>query len=249
MKTKMKKFNNKKGYSLVELIVVVAILLVLASLSSGTLITAYKARGKSAATKLESMVTRSKINALSGRKNKLVLKFDEEKQEYVALLYDWVYLYSTNEETTTAAPQTTEPESTTAQETTTDEETTTSVASIVEGYWSDEPYEEQTIANKNALIFAGQKNLKSENEGVVLVFNSSKGSLDTAMFLSEFDEMNKEADKTTPVGEDDEEEEPKEYNKLALVSGGKAEILVSYGTAQNVVIYDKTGSIVIETVS
>lgn len=70
------KFNNKSGFTMVELLVVITLLGALVVVSIGPLQSVYKARAKSAASEISAMLSESKIDSLSGKTNEFHLKFD-----------------------------------------------------------------------------------------------------------------------------------------------------------------------------
>ena len=85
-KTDKKIKNNNKGFSLIELVVVMALVIVLTTIASMPLVNIYKARAKSAAETVNSMMSQSKINALSGTENEMWLYYDNDAKHYVCLL-------------------------------------------------------------------------------------------------------------------------------------------------------------------
>ncbi len=78
MKLKSYLKDNKSGFSLIELLVVVALMIIIATVSGSALVNVNKTNAKSCATKLSSMLSQSKINSLSGIDNILTLSFDGE---------------------------------------------------------------------------------------------------------------------------------------------------------------------------
>lgn len=70
------KHNNKSGFTMVELLVVIALLGALVVVSIGPIQSVYKARAKSAASEISAMLSESKIDSLSGKTNEFHLKFD-----------------------------------------------------------------------------------------------------------------------------------------------------------------------------
>lgn len=73
---------NKKGFSLIELIVVIALMVVATTIASMPLVNMYKARAKSAAEQVNTMLSQSKIDALSGVENEFWLYFDNTENCY-----------------------------------------------------------------------------------------------------------------------------------------------------------------------
>ena len=81
----MKKSNNL-GFSLIEVIIIMAIILTATGLSAGGLTYMYRARSLKAAKIVDSMISQSKVNAMSSRRNQLELSYDADKQCYICEL-------------------------------------------------------------------------------------------------------------------------------------------------------------------
>ena len=85
---------NKKGFSYVEVILVIAMLVALGATAVGGFSTLFNARASSAVSNLEAMMSQSKINSLSGDPNylRVVIKNDplDGKQAFFAELYHTV---------------------------------------------------------------------------------------------------------------------------------------------------------------
>lgn len=71
--------NNNKGFSLIELVVVIAILAIAGGLTYNSLSTIYSARSKKAAETVSAVISQSKVNAMSGKKNVMTITFKEDK--------------------------------------------------------------------------------------------------------------------------------------------------------------------------
>lgn len=82
MKNKIKKCRSNAGFSLVELLTVMAILAILIIVSTGPLASIYHARAKAVATELNALITECKINNLSGMDSRLEVVFDEDEKAY-----------------------------------------------------------------------------------------------------------------------------------------------------------------------
>lgn len=80
--------HNNKGFSMIELIVVVAILIVAVGVTATSLRTMYNARSLKAAKTIDGMISQSKINAMSGKKNTFVLRYSEDDGCYFCELVD-----------------------------------------------------------------------------------------------------------------------------------------------------------------
>ncbi len=78
---------NNKGFSLVELLVTIALMIALVSVVTGSIVTLYKARTKSASEKVGGIMSQCKINSLSGIANYMELSYDDEANEYVCRLF------------------------------------------------------------------------------------------------------------------------------------------------------------------
>ena len=77
----MKKLNNA-GFSLIEVIVIAAIMITFTGISVGSATFVYRARSLEAAKIVDSMISQSKVNALSNRKNRLELSYDNDRKCY-----------------------------------------------------------------------------------------------------------------------------------------------------------------------
>ncbi|MBR0112183.1 MAG: type II secretion system protein [Clostridia bacterium] len=86
----MKKSNNL-GFSLIELIAVTAIILIAAGVAGGAVSSALHARSYKAAKTIDAMIAQSKVNALSGTKNCLIIKFDTANKCYNCELHEIKY--------------------------------------------------------------------------------------------------------------------------------------------------------------
>ena len=82
----MKKLNNA-GFSLIEVIVIAAIMITFTGISVGSATFVYRARSLEAAKIVDSMISQSKINALSNRKNHLELSYDSSRKCYVCKIF------------------------------------------------------------------------------------------------------------------------------------------------------------------
>ncbi len=71
-----KSIKNNKGFTLVELLIVIALMGALVVVCVGPLASVYKARAKSAANEIGAMLSESKIDSLSGKTNEFHLTFD-----------------------------------------------------------------------------------------------------------------------------------------------------------------------------
>lgn len=88
--------SNKKGYTLIEVLIVVFMLVALLSIAVGSYSAYYRARGSKVSKTIDTMIAQSKIDALSGRDNIMVIRhqtdFDKSEDgldasEYYAELY------------------------------------------------------------------------------------------------------------------------------------------------------------------
>ncbi len=79
--------GNNKGFSLVELIVTIAIMVTLVTIVSGSIVTLYKARTKTAAEKVGGIISQCKINSLSGIANYMELSYDSDSKAYACRLF------------------------------------------------------------------------------------------------------------------------------------------------------------------
>ena len=79
--------KNRRGFTLLELIVVIAIIGVMVGMTAGPIASLYKARAKAVSTEMSAMISQSKINALSGISNRLEISFDEDENAYRMDLY------------------------------------------------------------------------------------------------------------------------------------------------------------------
>ncbi len=77
--------NNKGGFSLIEIMVVVFIMVALTSISVGSFAAYNRARSSKISKTLDTLIAQSKIDALSGRENFLLLR--RVDNEYLAELY------------------------------------------------------------------------------------------------------------------------------------------------------------------
>ncbi len=82
----MKKLNNA-GFSLIEVIVIAAIIITFTGLSVGSATFLYRARSLEAAKIVDSMISQSKVNALSNRKNRLELSYDNDRKCYECKIF------------------------------------------------------------------------------------------------------------------------------------------------------------------
>lgn len=71
--------NNNKGFSLIELVVVIAILAIAVGLSYNSFSTVFGARSKKAAETVTALMSQSKVNAMSGKKNVMRISFKKGK--------------------------------------------------------------------------------------------------------------------------------------------------------------------------
>ncbi|MBQ8943513.1 MAG: prepilin-type N-terminal cleavage/methylation domain-containing protein, partial [Clostridia bacterium] len=82
--------NNNKGFSLVELLVVVVIMGIAVSIVTGSFISMYNARSKKATETLDAVIAQAKVDAMSGRDCRAVLEYsdgsDGNDEGYYALL-------------------------------------------------------------------------------------------------------------------------------------------------------------------
>ena len=87
---------NKKGYTLIEVLIVVFMLVALLSIAVGSYTAYYRARGSKVSKTIDTMIAQSKIDALSGRENIMVIRhqtdFDKSEDgldasKYYAELY------------------------------------------------------------------------------------------------------------------------------------------------------------------
>ena len=69
---------NKKGFSYVELVIVMAMLLALVTVVSGGARAAWGARASRAANSFDTLMAQSKVNALSGQKNFIQIVYREK---------------------------------------------------------------------------------------------------------------------------------------------------------------------------
>jgi prepilin-type N-terminal cleavage/methylation domain-containing protein len=66
--------NNKGGFSLIEIMVVVFIMVALTTVSIGSFTAYYRARSSKVSKTIDTMIAQSKIDALSGKENFLMLR-------------------------------------------------------------------------------------------------------------------------------------------------------------------------------
>lgn len=78
--------GNKKGMSLIELCVSMAIMATLIAVVIGSISVIFRARAKTAAEKISSTISQCKINTLSGIDNEFSLSYDEDERQYVCRL-------------------------------------------------------------------------------------------------------------------------------------------------------------------
>ena len=82
--------NNNKGFSLVELLVVVVIMGIAVSIVTGSFISMYNARSKKATETLDAVIAQAKVDAMSGRDCRAVLEYsdgsDGNDEGYYAIL-------------------------------------------------------------------------------------------------------------------------------------------------------------------
>ena len=83
--------RSNKGFSLIELLVVAAIIIVAASVGGNYFLTAYRARSYQATKTVDGFVAQSKINAMSGKKNCLIIRYDESEKCYKCGLHSIGY--------------------------------------------------------------------------------------------------------------------------------------------------------------
>lgn len=86
MRNKESKLNNR-GFTLFELMIVVTIMAIVASISSASLVSIYHARAKKAADQIAAVLSQSKIDALSGRNNYMSLSYSDEDGCYLCRLF------------------------------------------------------------------------------------------------------------------------------------------------------------------
>lgn len=71
--------DNKKGFSLIELIVVISMIVALTALGTGGFVTLSHARASKAANSLDALIAQSKVYALSGQENIVVIRYNKDK--------------------------------------------------------------------------------------------------------------------------------------------------------------------------
>ena len=74
--------KNNKGFSLVELLVVVVILGTAVSLVTGAFVSIYNARSKKATETLDAVISQAKVDAMSGRDCRAVLSYSDGSDDY-----------------------------------------------------------------------------------------------------------------------------------------------------------------------
>lgn len=84
MKNKIKR--TKPGFTLVELLIVMAIISVMVVIVIGPLSSIYRARSKAVSNELSSLISQCKMEALSGRSNRLEVSFDDESDSFLCNL-------------------------------------------------------------------------------------------------------------------------------------------------------------------
>ena len=78
--------KNSKGFSLLELVVVIAVMMALVLVVTGSFTLIYKSRAKSTAERFGAFLSQSKVNSLSGISNELEFYCDGEKGSYICRL-------------------------------------------------------------------------------------------------------------------------------------------------------------------
>lgn len=78
--------GNSKGFTLVELVVTIAIMSIIVVIVGGSLSTAYKARSKSVSGRISSLISQCKINSLSGIESTLEVSYDSAQKKYICTL-------------------------------------------------------------------------------------------------------------------------------------------------------------------
>ena len=96
--------SNNKGYTLIELLIVIAMIVALTSLGTGGFVTLSHARANKAANSLDSLIAQSKVNALSGQENYLIVRYDDEADCYVPGLHSVTKDQVTGSETISDTP-------------------------------------------------------------------------------------------------------------------------------------------------
>lgn len=82
--------NNKSGFTYVELVMVIGIIAVLGAVVGGSVASAWNSRASKAINVTDSMLAQSKVDALSGRDNFFVLRYDDAEEIYYCELYKGV---------------------------------------------------------------------------------------------------------------------------------------------------------------
>lgn len=77
--------NNKKGFSYIEIIIVMAMLCALLATSTGSFVTLWNARASKGANTIDALLSQSKVNSLSGDDNYVKVYFDGS--DYIAELW------------------------------------------------------------------------------------------------------------------------------------------------------------------
>ncbi len=80
--------RNNHGFTLIEMIVVTAMVVVIAGIAGAGISSAFGARSSRAAKTVDGMISQSKINALSGRRNCMVLSYSEDDKCFKCALYE-----------------------------------------------------------------------------------------------------------------------------------------------------------------
>lgn len=79
--------KDNKGFSLIELLVVVAILALAVTFVGGSMVSVYNAGAKKAAEQINAMLAQSKIDAMSGMPCKFELGYSDTDECYYVALY------------------------------------------------------------------------------------------------------------------------------------------------------------------
>lgn len=84
--------DNNSGFTLVELVVVIALIVSLTIVVAGSIVSIFRTTSRSAGEKLSAVISQSKVNAISGKKNQVKIYYDKDEESYFASLY----LYESN---------------------------------------------------------------------------------------------------------------------------------------------------------